>query len=208
MRSMSPPHLIPITFLITDLHRGGSPLILATLATALQQRGHIAPRVISIAPLGEIADILRAENVPVKSLNAKSNRDLTVLGRFLGELRAHPPKILCSILIHANLLATLARPWVRNAEKIRWIQCIHTLQEEPEWHWQAQGVATSFADAFIAPSHAISANSKASAPSQSPLSSPMASTSPLPRRHPHSAKSTPLARRYPGDRLPRPIRSG
>jgi glycosyltransferase involved in cell wall biosynthesis len=142
----------PVTFLITDLHRGGSPLLLAELVTRLQSRGWFAPHVVSIAPFGEVADMLQSANVPVTTLGARHSRDLRVLPRFITHLRAHRPELVCSILIHANILATLAKPFV---PPMKWIQCLHTLQERPRWHWYAQGVIASAADAFVAPARAV-----------------------------------------------------
>ena len=141
-----------ITFVITDLHRGGSPLVLADLAPALAQRG-LRVEVVSIAPRGEIAGILKKQGVRVISLEARSNRDWKVIPRFAEYLRMRKPGLVCSILVHANLLVALSRPLVEN--KFAWVQSIHTVQEKPQWHWWAQAFVSPYADATIAPSRAV-----------------------------------------------------
>ena len=141
-----------LTFLITDLHRGGSPLLLADLAPGLQRHGFDV-EVVSIAPEGEVAGLLRARSVPVYSLNAEGRGDFSVVPRFANYVRRARPDIVASVLIHANLLAVLARPFVER--RVLWVHSIHTLQERPRWHWYVQGVLNSFADGFVAPSAAI-----------------------------------------------------
>src|SRR3954470_852326 len=124
-----PRHL---TFLITDLDRGGSPLLLAALAPGLLARG-FEVEVVSIAPEGEVAGLLRARGVPVFSMNAEGAGDFSVVPRFANHVRRRQPDLVASILIHANLLAVLVKPFVQPG--IIWVQSIHPLQERPRWHW-------------------------------------------------------------------------
>jgi glycosyltransferase involved in cell wall biosynthesis len=159
---------LPVTFLITDLHRGGSPLMLAALAAGLKRwagpEGHNAfqPEVVSIAPAGEVAELLRHAGVPVSSLEAAGNRDVRVMPRFVRHLQqAGPqgaPRIVFSILVHANILAAMTRAWLDKrdpASGLRWVQSIHTVQEKPRWHWVVQGMIGRQADALVAPSRAV-----------------------------------------------------
>jgi glycosyltransferase involved in cell wall biosynthesis len=143
---------VQLTFLITDLHRGGSPLLLAALAPGLARRRRFAPDVVSIAPLGEVAELLLEAGVPVTSLEARHNRDWTILSRFVRHLRERRPAVVCSWLIHANLLAAAAKPFTPPAV---WVQSLQTLQDRPRWHWYLQGMLTPFADAFMAPAQAV-----------------------------------------------------
>lgn len=145
------PEPFRLTFLITDLHRGGSPLMLASLAPGLKARG-MDVEVVSIAPEGEVAAILESGGVRVISLEAGSVRDVGAVGRLVGCLKRRRPQMVFSILIHANLLSTLARPFVPGT---LWVQSIHTLQARPRWHWYLQGILSSFADAVVAPSRAV-----------------------------------------------------
>lgn len=146
-----------VTFLITDLHRGGSPLLLADLAPGLAQRGWDVD-VVSIAPREEVAELLEARGICVTSLEARFNRDLAVIPRFVRHVRERRPNVVLSVLIHANLLATMAKPFVGaagTAGGVKWVQSIHTLQEKPRWHWTLQTVLLRHADGFVAPSRAI-----------------------------------------------------
>src|SRR6185436_18280468 len=87
---------------------------------------------VSIASEGEVASLLRHRGVPVFSLCAQSSRDMSVIPRLVNHLRRSRPDIVASILIHANLLATLARPFL--SSRIVWSHSIHTLQARPRWH--------------------------------------------------------------------------
>lgn len=147
-----------LLFLITDLHLGGAPRFLADLAIGLHTISDFELLVVSIAPLPaapadtSVPARMRNAGIEVLSLNAGSSHDFRVLPRFIQVLRARKPRIVSSILIHANLLATLARPF---APTTRLIHAIHTLQTRPAWHWYAQGLIAPFADAFVAPTQAI-----------------------------------------------------
>lgn len=146
-----------LLFLITDLHLGGAPRFLADLIVGLREMGDFDLLTVSIAPLPTPPDFsvparIRGAGVEVISLNASSPRDLRVLPRFVRLLRERKPQIISSILIHANILATLARPF---APSFKLIHAIHTLQPKPAWHWWAQGVIAPFADGFVAPTQAI-----------------------------------------------------
>jgi glycosyltransferase involved in cell wall biosynthesis len=140
-------------FAITDLHRGGSPLLLAELAPGLQRRGWDV-EVVSIAHEGEVAELLRARGVRVTSLEAWGNRDVRVVGRFVTLLRRRRPEVVFTVLVHANLLAALALPLARRGAKA-WVQSIHTVQEKPAWHWVVQGMISQRADAVVAPAAAV-----------------------------------------------------
>src|SRR4051812_31185170 len=100
-----------ITFLITDLHRGGSPLWLAALAPGLAARGFYVD-VVSLAPAGEIAALIRARGVPVSSLHAASTRDWRVVPQLVRHISRRRPHIVFSVLIHANLIAAASRPFL------------------------------------------------------------------------------------------------
>lgn len=143
----------PLIILITDLNLGGSPLMVRALARGLRNRGDFDPTVVSIAPLGPVADLLAADGVRVVSLNVSTTRQWSAaLGRWVAltcQIHAH---LVHSVLLHANMLATLGRPF---APPARYIHAIHTLQEHPHWHWVAQGILSGLADGLIAPTPAI-----------------------------------------------------
>jgi glycosyltransferase involved in cell wall biosynthesis len=142
-----------VTFVITDLQRGGSPLMLAELAPGLRQCGWQV-EVVSIAREGEVAGILRERGVTVTSLEARGNKDVRVVGRLARHVKTRRPDVVVSILVHANLLVALALPWV-GPRQFAWVQSIHTVQEKPRWHWTVQGLISRHADAVVAPARAV-----------------------------------------------------
>jgi len=150
-----------VMFVITDLHRGGSPLLLAELAPGLARRGWDV-EVVSIAPEGEVAGLLRERGLKVTSLEARFSKDVTAVARFVSLVKrrqaATGVDIVCSVLVHANLLAAMAMPFLRRrggGRKIKWVQSIHTLQPRPAWHWTLQGRLSGRAEAMVAPSQAV-----------------------------------------------------
>lgn len=147
-----------LLFLITDLHLGGAPRFLADLIAGLKSIDDFDLLAVSIARLPQppkdssVVDSIRAAGVEVVSLNASSAHDWRVVNQFIHLMNKYRPQIVCSILIHANILATLARPF---CSATRYIHSIHTLQPKPRWHWYAQGLISPFADGFVAPTQAI-----------------------------------------------------
>jgi glycosyltransferase involved in cell wall biosynthesis len=141
--------------------------MLAALAAGLNRWGGggvFLPEVVSIAPSGEVAEGIRAAGVPVVSLDAAGNKDGRVVSRFVRHLRqagAGTPRggrIVFSILVHANILAALARTILDRdggRKGMGWVQSIHTVQEKPRWHWVVQGLIGRQADAIVAPSRAV-----------------------------------------------------
>ena len=175
-----------ITFLITDLLLGGSPLMLRDLASGLQASGSggvgsdFDVSIISLKPLplnnrsafpssefriqnseftptsphSEFTTLNSEFKFKIASLNLSSPLGFPrALPRLIRLLNQTSPHILYSILIHANLLGTLALPFLKNRPKF--IQSIHTLQPRPRWHWTLQGLLAPRADALIVPSQPI-----------------------------------------------------
>jgi len=102
--------------------------------------------------------MLEREGVSVVGLEADGARDWRVVGKLLRRLRETEPDIVCSILVHANVVAAMARGVLEKGDDgrgIRWVQSIHTVQEKPLWHWVVQGMILPRADLFVAPSRAV-----------------------------------------------------
>jgi len=143
----------PIFFLITDLNLGGAPLLLRSLALGLRAEGRFAPSIVSLAPPGRVSEMLESDGVPVYSLGARGAWDLPrTVGRWVGLLRRDRPRIVMSVLVHANLVAAMGRAFGPAAV---YFQSIHTLQKNPGWHWAVQGLIAGQSDAMIAPDRAI-----------------------------------------------------
>jgi len=149
-----------LVVVITDLFIGGSPRVTADLVIDLQRSHGFSSTVISLKPLppaaqSAIVNELRAANIEVLSLNARSGRQLFAAARALADLitQKNPP-VVYSLLVHANLVTHLAlRRLGKN--RPRHIQSIHTVQPYPRWHWWLQRWLNRHADGFVAPSHAI-----------------------------------------------------
>lgn len=141
-----------IVFVITDLDLGGSPLVVRTLARGLRATGRWNPTVISIKSAGIVAKWIRVEGSEVVSLHARSPRDMSAVRRYCRIINHLEPQVIFSVLVHANLLTTLCR---RAGPPCRHVQSIHTLQDQPRWHWHLQGLISRSADAVVAPSQAV-----------------------------------------------------
>jgi glycosyltransferase involved in cell wall biosynthesis len=146
-----------LTFLITDLHLGGTPLVLRDLALGLCE---FDISVISLKPFpasmdGEtIPEQLRSAGIAVHSLNLHAPQEfVTAVPRLVAMLNGLRSDILYSLLIHANALATVTLPFLH--VRPVFIQSIHTLQERPQWHWVLQGMLSPYADALIVPAQPI-----------------------------------------------------
>ncbi|HUO09236.1 MAG TPA: glycosyltransferase [Phycisphaerae bacterium] len=174
------PTPLHLTLLITDLHLGGTPLLLRDLALTLTQDSPLKTQdfkvsVISLKPLPPepienrkskienptIPQQLERAQIPITSLNMTTPLHLPRALRQLTKLLAdNPPDILYSMLIHANLLATLAtrRLKRKHMHTPKLIHSIHTLQPNPKWHWTLQGKLSKLgggADALIVPAQPI-----------------------------------------------------
>lgn len=164
-RVISMPRPARILFVITDLDLGGSPKVLRDVALGLaSERGgrvQFAPHVCALAPIGSAADTgprgaiardLRKAGIAVHSLDARGPLHLpAALRRYRTVLAQVRPDLVYSILVHANTLATLGKAFCN----CPLIQSLHTLQPEPEWHWQLSGFLARWADAVVAPSQPI-----------------------------------------------------
>ncbi len=150
---------VRIVFVITDLHLGGSPLVVRDIGCGLVGGRGFEVSVVSLKALpvgggGGIVGRMREAGVGVYSLNMRGVRDFPLgvlrLVRLLGRLRV---EVVYSILVHANMVSTIAVGLL--GKRPRLVQSIHTLQERPGWHWGVQGVVSGYADAVVAPAGAI-----------------------------------------------------
>ncbi len=141
-----------VIFLITDLDLGGCPLLLLRIVRDLKARGRIAPLVVSIKSPGPVARWIRLAGVEVVGLHAAGPTDYRAAARWVRLLDDQKPDAVFSMLVHANLLATLASPF---ASPCVYIQSLHTLQPEPQWHWRAGGILGGLSSGVVAPSRAI-----------------------------------------------------
>jgi glycosyltransferase involved in cell wall biosynthesis len=127
-----------IAYVITDLHTGGVPLHLLRLATAVRARG-CEPHVISLAPLGAVAEALSREGIPALSCDASSAADVAAIWRLAGHLRWLKPDLVHSLLFHANVASRLAV--LLAGRSSRTLICeIQTVEVERRWHLTVGGM--------------------------------------------------------------------
>jgi glycosyltransferase involved in cell wall biosynthesis len=142
-----------VVYLITDLDLGGTPLVLADRVRDLHRTGRFDITVVSIKPLGPVATRILDDGIRVLSLNARSTAAFPILLiRWIKLLRRIRPNVVNSLLVHANLLAVLGKPF---APRAGYIQELHTVQERPRWHWKISRRIARSADAVTAPSQAV-----------------------------------------------------
>ncbi|HEX4954133.1 MAG TPA: glycosyltransferase [Thermoanaerobaculia bacterium] len=98
-----------ICYLVTGLGFGGAERELVQLASGLARCGWPV-EVVSLLPAGGLAGELEAAGVPVTSLGmARGKPSVRALLRLAAHLREHPPALLHSFMVHANLMARLVR---------------------------------------------------------------------------------------------------
>lgn len=140
--------------LITDLELGGTPTVVRELALRLGQRDRsLHVEVACLAPMGPVGHQLQNAGVPVTALNAASAADWRALPRFVQLVRDRNFDAVLSFLVHANVVAAVAKPACQRA--VRWLQSIQTTQPYPRWHWLAQAAAQYAADAIVVPSPSV-----------------------------------------------------
>jgi glycosyltransferase involved in cell wall biosynthesis len=102
-----------ILYLINALGYGGAEIQVSRLARGMKNRGHDVTVVTLIPPVA-LADELRADGIAVETLGMRAGRP-NPLGmlRLIRILRERAPTVVHSHIVHANLLARLARPLTR-----------------------------------------------------------------------------------------------
>ncbi|NLG84440.1 MAG: glycosyltransferase [Firmicutes bacterium] len=132
-----------LIFLITGLAYGGAETQLVRLATRLKIRGW-GIHVISMLPPQAYREELEAIGIPVISLNMRRGvPDPRALWRLVRILRRERPQILHSHMVHANLLARLARPLAQ----VPVLVCtVHTINEGGRWREWAYRLTDPFCD--------------------------------------------------------------
>ncbi|MDQ2946852.1 MAG: glycosyltransferase [Acidobacteriota bacterium] len=98
-----------VVLVTTNLARGGAEIQVTQLAGSLHRRGWNVT-VISLLPLGELADELAALEIPVFSLGMRAGKaDVRAVVRLIRILNKVKPQIVHAHMFHANLLARCVR---------------------------------------------------------------------------------------------------
>ncbi len=104
-----------IAHVITGLGAGGTPVMLRKVLAAQQSLPGIESCVVGLIQDGPIAEQIRALGVPVTSLGMRRGvPDPRALWGLVRTLREFRPDLIQSWLYHADLMSSLARPWVGN----------------------------------------------------------------------------------------------
>ncbi len=104
---------LSLVFLITGLAYGGAETQLVNLATKLKERGWDV-RVVSMLPPQAFTDELKQAGIPLATLDMRRGvADPRAVFRLVKMLREWKPDIVHSHMIHANLLARIARIFYR-----------------------------------------------------------------------------------------------
>jgi glycosyltransferase involved in cell wall biosynthesis len=101
---------VRVLYVIDKLHRAGTQMHLARLLQGLDRRA-VEPHVCCLISGGEVADTLRAANIPVEVLGLRTiygPRAWRGLGRLAGLCRERRIDILHAYLISSNVYGTLA----------------------------------------------------------------------------------------------------
>ena len=114
----------------TSLMRGGAEVQVFLLARAMAARGHTV-RVVSLRDPEALADELTALGIGVDSLGMRSGvPDPRALWRLATVVRSFRPDLVHSHMVHANLLARVARPLARVPVLV---STAHSFNEGARW---------------------------------------------------------------------------
>lgn len=132
-----------IDLLITGLGLGGAEVQVVNLARAFSRMSHDV-RVISMTPSGIHAEELRQEAIPYTCLGMRRGLpDPRGIHRLRAVLKARPPDVLHSHMVHANLLARATRV----LHRIPVLVCTaHNTFEGGRWREHAYRFTDSLAD--------------------------------------------------------------
>ena len=130
-------------FLITGLAYGGAETQLVNLATRLKKRGWDV-RVVSMLPPQAFTEELATAGIPLATLNMRRGvPDPRAVIRFVKILRQWRPDIVHSHMVHANLLARIARMFYKVPVVI---STAHSLKEGGRWREIAYRLTDFLAD--------------------------------------------------------------
>jgi len=109
-----------VTHLITTLAIGGAEQMLVKLLRAMG-RSEFAPTVVTLVNDGALIEVIRDMGIEVRSLDLRRGEvSPRALRRLITILRASRPDVLQSWMYHANVAASMARPWLPRRTGIVW----------------------------------------------------------------------------------------
>jgi len=142
-----------ILLLVTDLEIGGTPTVVREVATRLHDPPRVTVSVACLGRRGPVADQIGRRGIEATALEARSSRDLRVIGRLAKLIHGARFDTVLSFLIHANVAAALD---ATRSVGVRYFQSIQTTQPLPQWHWLAQRLCSRMAEKIVVPSASVS----------------------------------------------------
>jgi len=142
---------IRVLHLVTDLERGGAPLLLSNLLPRLAGAG-LEVSVSCLAAAGPVMDKLAQAGIEVWPLGARTVRDVQVLRRLARLLRRVEPAILHTWLMHSNVSGRL----VGRLVGVRGIvSSICTAEHMARWHVLLENATCRLADCVVCNSESV-----------------------------------------------------
>lgn len=109
-----------VLHLITTLSVGGAEQMLVKLLRALDQRA-FEPTVVTLVDEGPLIEVIRSMGIRVETLGLQRGAiSVRGLARLTRIIRRTKPDLIQSWMYHANLAASLARPWTPRKTPIIW----------------------------------------------------------------------------------------
>ena len=109
-----------VVHLITTLAIGGAEQMLVKLLRAMD-RGEFEPTVVTLVNDGALIEVIRDMGIEVRSLDLRRGEVSTrALRRLITILRAARPDVVQSWMYHANVAASMARPWLPRRTGVAW----------------------------------------------------------------------------------------
>lgn len=109
-----------VLHLITTLSVGGAEQMLVKLLRALDQRA-FEPTVVTLVDEGPLIEVIRSMGIRVETLGLQRGAiSVRGLARLTRIIRGAKPDLIQSWMYHANLAASLARPWTPRKTPIIW----------------------------------------------------------------------------------------
>lgn len=150
--------MIKVVHVISGVRRGGAEHCLLRLVERMDRR-RFSSSIISILPLGPLADQMKSAQVQIESLDCEGASGLPrALWRLTQKLNAVQPDIVQTWLYHADVLGTLASSLSRSRHRLIWNIRNSDLSPERRASWR---MLTSVLAMLSRQPHCVVANSKA-----------------------------------------------
>lgn len=144
---------IKVTFLAHSLRLGGTEVQLSALASGID-RQRFAPSIVCIHGDGELMQVVRDAGIPVTVVGKRGRYDaLALFGRIVRALRSYGPDVVYSYLDLPNVIAGLAKPFLRGSRVVWGVRAadMHLSERGLDWRviFALQRMLANRADAIV-----------------------------------------------------------